>query len=334
MKKVGMLGEGAWGTAVSTLLAHNDFHVKLWCYDKAVAVDIQKTRYNDRYLPNIFLNERIEPIIAIEEVVRDVDIIFEAIPVQFLRETIERCKPYITRHQQWIILSKGMERDTLFLPTEIVDDVLRFSPHKVVLLGPSYAKDLAQKQITAVTLAATHCSFGLQLQKMLANGYFRPYISLDLIGPQVGGALKNVIALAIGMLDGADFKDNVKAYVLTRGLHEMQIVTKLLGGKPETIYGLAGVGDLVLTAMGMHSKNQEVGRRLAQGQTLDSILQETGFIPEGINTAYAMQQLIEKEKLDLPVCGGVYAVIKGKKTIHDVLHDLMNRPLEQECIPK
>jgi len=293
MKIVCMLGEGAWGTAVATLLAQNGLQVKLWCYDASVAESIKKNRYNERYLPGIYLDKKIEPFTDLKEALEKVDLIFEAIPVQYLRTILNKAKPFCEIDQPWVVLSKGIEQNTLLFPSQMIDEVLGYEPKKSVLVGPSFAKDLAAKQITAVTLAVTDCDFGLSLQKLLANTYFRPYLSLDLVGVQVGAAIKNVIALAIGMLDGAGFTDNAKAFVFTRGLHEMVEIAQALGGKTETLYGLSGVGDLVLTAMGGLSKNREVGKRLGQEQSLEKILKQTGYIPEGINTVKSVHQFMQ-----------------------------------------
>jgi glycerol-3-phosphate dehydrogenase (NAD(P)+) len=331
MKNIGVLGEGAWGTAVATLLANNGFTVKLWCHDPAVAQSIRDTRYNKRYLPGIYLDELIIPTFDLSQAVGNASWVFEAIPVKFLRDVLEQVKDVEVSEQKWIILSKGIEQETLLLPSEIIDDVFENHLPKAVLVGPSYAKDLSEKQITAVTLAAVDCDLGLNLQKMLANDYFRPYLSLDMIGAQVGAAIKNVVALAVGMLDGAGYADNAKAFIFTRGLNEMVTIAQSLGGKTKTLYGLSGVGDLVLTATGKQSRNREVGKRLGEGQSLKDILDETGYIPEGINTVNSVYQLMQQKKLDLPVCAGIYEIIHKKKSIPDLLNDLMNRPLEQEC---
>ncbi|OQA35127.1 MAG: Glycerol-3-phosphate dehydrogenase (NAD(P)+) [Candidatus Dependentiae bacterium ADurb.Bin331] len=334
MKQVAMIGEGAWGTAVATLLANNNIQVNLWCYDEQVCDEIKKNHSNNRYLPQVPLSDRIKPTHDLAQALAESELIFEAIPVQYMRSVLEKCRPHVRSDHKWIVLSKGIENNSLLLPTQLIDEVIVKTAHKAVLVGPSFASDVATQQITAVTLAATDCEFGLMLQKLLANNYFRPYLSLDVIGVQIGGALKNVIALAIGMLDGAGYRDNVKAFVLSRGLHEMMIVSQLRGGRPETIYGLSGVGDLVLTAMGARSRNREVGKRIGAGQTLETILYETGYIPEGVNTAISLHQLIEQFSLDLPVCKGVFEVLMHGKKIETLLADLMNRPLEQECVVK
>ncbi len=326
-----MIGEGAWGTAVSTLLAHNGYTVKLWCHDHDVAKKIQETRYNERYLPGIKLDEKIQPVTDFAQAFQNVQWIFEAIPVQYVREVLQKAKPHIDLQQTWIVLSKGIEKDTLLLPTQIIADVFGPKVKTAVFVGPSFAQEVATKQITAVTLAAPDCTPGYSLQKLLANNYFRPFISTDMIGAQVGAALKNVITLGIGMLDGAGYSDNTKAFLLTRGLQEMVELSIAMGGKKETVYGLSGVGDLVLTSMGKLSKNLQVGKRLGSGQSLDDILQKTGYIPEGINTVQSAHKLMQKYNVQLPICRGIYDVIFTQKTIQDFLQELMAQPVQWEC---
>lgn len=332
MKHVGMIGEGAWGTAVATLLAHNGYTVHLWCHDASVQECIATTGYNARYLPDIKLSPLIIPTTDLSAVIAQSPWIFEALPVKFLRSVLMQARGYFSSEQKWVILSKGIEQQTLLLPSQIIDDVFQTTVCKAAILGPSFALDLAQEDITAVTVGADTCDLSLALQQMLSNDYFRPYLSLDLIGVQVGSAIKNVITLGIGILDGAGFRDNAKAFLLTRGLHEIVLVATALGGKPETVYGLSGVGDLVLTAMGSLSRNLAVGKSLGQGKSLEAILEQTGYIPEGINTVQSLYQLAMQKGLDLPVCTGIYQVIFEHKTIQSVLEELMARPLERECL--
>ena len=331
MKRVSVLGAGAWGTAIASLLADNGFQVTLWCYNDEVAESITKIHRNDKYLPGFVLSENIKSTTNLKEAVCDTEFIFEAIPVQFLRSVLEQTTDCFSKEQTWVILSKGIEQETLLLPSQMIDDVFGYTTKKAVLVGPSFAQDVMEKQVTGVTLAATDCKVGRVLQKMLANAYFRPYISLDIIGAQIGAALKNGITLGIGLLKGADYSDNAQAFLLTRGLHEMAQVAVAVGGRQKTIYGLSGVGDLVLTAMGEKSKNLSVGKELGAGKKLKTILQKTGYIPEGLNTVKSINRLMELHKLDLPICSGIYSVIFENKNVHELLKDLMNRPLEAEC---
>lgn len=331
MKQVAILGEGAWGTAVATLLAHNGYHVTIWCYHAPVADQINREHRNERYVPDIVLDSSITATTDMSEAVCDVSWVFEAIPVKFLRSVLKQAVHCFDPDQTWVVLSKGIEKDTLLFPTQILQELFGGSVKKAILAGPSFAVDVAKKQITAVTVAADNCAYAKQLQQMLANDYFRPYISTDMMGMQAGAALKNVITLGIGMLDGAGYTDNAKAFLLTRGLHEMVQLAEKVGGKQETVYGLSGVGDLVLTSMGSLSRNLEVGKRLGKGESLASILEHTGYIPEGINTVQSAYQLIQREHIDLPICRGIYEIIFTGTPLDRVLKALMEKPLSWEC---
>jgi len=329
--KVTVLGEGAWGTAVATLLAENGYNVCLWCYHESVAEEIETKHINSKYLPGIELNKKIVPTVDIKEAIVGTQWIFEAIPVQFLRSVLEDCAPYYDADQIWVILSKGIENKTLMLPTQILDEVLCNTVCKAVFSGPSFAHDLAHKQLTAATIAVENCQTAYKLQELLANTYFKPYNSLDIIGVQVGGALKNVITLCIGMLDGAGYTDNAKAFVLTQGLHEIVEVATALGGSAQTLYGLSGLGDLVLSAMGEHSRNLEVGKRLGRGEKLKAILEDMNSIPEGVDTTRSLYQLQKKLNLNLPICTGVYNILFKDKTLKDLLNTLICEPSLSEC---
>jgi glycerol-3-phosphate dehydrogenase (NAD(P)+) len=330
MNKICILGAGSWGTAVASLLSQNGHHIKLWCREPEIATDIKQNGTNSKYLSGVTLSSLIEPVTDLKEALCGANFVFEAIPVKFLRSVLMETTQCFSPNQIFVILSKGIE-ETLMLPSQIIDDVYGYNVKKVILSGPSYARDLAEKQITAVTIAAQDCATAQEVQHLIATSHFRPYISLDLIGAQVGGALKNVIALAIGILDGAGYGDNVKAYILTRGLNELVQLSQALGGKQETIYGLSGVGDLVLTSMGKLSKNVAAGKEIGKGKTLNEISESMGNLPEGINTVQSVQKLISQHQLDLPICTGVYQIIFNNQKIEDFLQSLMNRPLKPEC---
>lgn len=332
MKIITVLGEGAWGTAIATLFAHNGYTVKLWCYDADVAKQIYATRMNERYLPGIILSPLIIPTTDLREALCGSLFVFEAIPIKFLRSVLTQAIRCFNSEQTWVVLSKGIEQNTLMLPTQIIDDSFSQSVKKMVLVGPSFATDLARKKITAVVVAAPNCDQGRILQGMLANEYFRPYITTDIVGAQVGAALKNVITLGIGMLDGAGYTDNAKAFLITRGLAEMADLAHALGGMKETMYGLAGVGDLVLTATSMTSKNLQVGHQIGRGILLTTIEKEIGTVPEGINTVQSAHALMRKyPSLSLPICQGIYDCIFSGKSVTKMMHELMNKPLTLEC---
>jgi len=330
MKHTCVMGEGAWGTAIATVLAANGHKVRLWCHDAQVCADMCKTRHGGQGLADVVLSDLIHPTIDLEAAVSGADWIFEAIPVKFLRGALEKARAIFQNDQRWVILSKGIEQDSLLLPSQILDDVFGVEVKKAVVAGPSYAKDVATQQITAVSLASIDTNLAQELQLLMANDYFRPYITDDVIGVQAGTALKNVIALGIGMLDGAGYGDNTQAFIFTRGLHELRTLVRQLGGRDETVFGLAGVGDLVLTAMGSLSRNADVGRRLGAGQTLEQILEETGYTPEGINTVQSVHQMMERYDIQMPICRGIYDVIFNVVPLKDMLQRLMDMPLEWE----
>lgn len=331
MKQIGMIGEGAWGTAVATLLAHNGYTVKLWCYNKELVHQINTDHINNRYLPDIQLDSKIIATDSLEDAIYESDWVFEAIPVQYLREVLKDAASYCRPNQHWVVLSKGIERDSFLLPTQIIQDTFETLVQISVCAGPSFALDVANKQITAVTLAAVDCHEGRALQKIMASDYFRPYTTTDVIGVQASAALKNVITLAVGILEGAGYTDNLQAFIFTQGLYEVGKLVSALGGRRETVYGLSGVGDLWLTASGDLSRNLQVGRRLGTGETLQQIIEQTGYTPEGVNTVYAVYELMHKQAVSLPISAGVYEMLFAGKSVDHFLNDIMTLPLDSEC---
>lgn len=325
-KTVCVLGEGAWGTAFATLLANNGHHVNLWCYDENVAHIIHETRVNSRYLPDVFLSDQIQPITNLSEALCGAEFVFEAIPVKFLRSVLEQAIHCFDAKQVWIVLSKGVEQNTLMLPSDIIDDCFKHQVKTAVFAGPSFASELARKKITAGDLASNDCNLLQDLKTLLKSSYFKPYCSSDPRGVQAGGALKNVIALAVGMLDGAGYTDNAKAFVISKGLEELAIFAELLGGKRTTIYGLSGVGDLVLTAMSAKSRNFEFGKAIGKGIPKDAIEQMMAHVAEGVNTVKSVHQIMKQQNVHLPISAGVYEVVFEGKSIGHMVEDLMKNP--------
>jgi glycerol-3-phosphate dehydrogenase (NAD(P)+) len=319
--KICILGEGAWGTAVATLLAYNKHSVTVWCHDQTVPTIVQRTGINERYLPGVSLNaQHISFTTDIKEALCDAQWIFEAIPVKFLRSVLEQAKPYVTQQQQWVILSKGIEQNTLLFPSQILSDVLDFTPAIAVLAGPSFAKDLALQQLTAVDCASNDQNGAGELQKIIDTFYFKTVISSDLIGVQAAAALKNVVTLGMGILEGAGYTDNTQAFFFTAGLQEMSTFIQSFGGSLQTVYGLSGIGDLVLTSRGGLSRNLAVGRRLGSGQSLDKILHGTGYIPEGINTVQSVHQYMKARSISLPLCSAIYTIIFEGGDVQKILN--------------
>lgn len=328
--RITVLGEGAWGSAIALLLSRNGHDVTLWCHHADVAETIMKTRENKRFFPGYLFDRSVKATEDKNQDLQGAELIFEAVPVKYLRATLQSLDPAYF-DLPWVILSKGIEQKTLLFPTQILDNVAGRSVHSAVLSGPSFAHDVAEQQPTAVTIASQEGYLGTKLCDIVKNDYFLPYISRDVIGVQVGGALKNVLALGVGILEGAGYQDNARALFLTRGLQELALIAEKLGGSRDTLYGLSGMGDLILTAMGEQSRNTTFGRALGSGKSLSDALQEREVAPEGFNTAYSVHELLVREQLEAPVLDGVYHIINEKMTIQELFTQLMQQPFANEC---
>ena len=315
---VSVLGDGAWGTALAQVLASNGHTVHLWCYNASVAQDIKDNHVNSRYLPDIILSERIQVDTDITKCIVASAIICHAVPVNFTRKVLMQALPAITAEKKWILASKGIEQHTLFLPSQLLDDILEFEPTKAIIAGPSFAYDLARLQLTAVNLACTDQLFAQEVKRLFSTSYFIMYNTSDIIGTQLVSALKNCVALLIGILKQLGYTDNTQAYVLTRVLEEFTSVVLACGGHEATVYGLAGLGDLILTSLGAHSKNVMCGKLLAQGKTLDEIKTYFSALPEGVNTTASVYHLAQKYALTLPILSSIYKILFESKSI-DIL---------------
>jgi len=322
-KKIAMLGAGAWGTAVATVLANNGHDVTLWCFECDVVDAIKKVHRNERYLPTIALNPSVTATNDLARAVADADVIFEATPIAFLRAVLLKAKPHVKPHVPWVVLSKGIENDTLMLPSSIIQDVLGLTTNVAVVAGPTFAQELAQGKFSAAVVASDHAALCNEIISLLANAHFMLQSSNDLLGVQVGGAVKNVIALAIGIARGAKQTENTIAYLVTEGLAELAKIIELFGGKKETAMSLAGLGDLVLTCMGTLSKNLRVGMMIGSGSCLHDIKAKPGIVlPEGVNTIKSLDELAGKKGIRLPLCRGAYeCIFEGKP--FDVMLDLV-----------
>lgn len=322
--KISIIGEGAWGTAVSTVLSQNKHNVLVWCYHEVAANEINNHRQNNMYMPGVRLSEKIKASTSLEEVIAYSDFIFEAIPVQYLRGVLDQAKSFIKKNQNWISLSKGIESGSLLFPTQMLDEVFENRTINSVISGPSFAQELIKKDLTAVMCASTNLNIAKEISDILNNEYFRTCPTIDLVGVQAAAALKNVIALGVGIAQGADCGDNTKAMIITVGMNEISNLIKNLGGKMETVYGLAGLGDLILTATGKYSRNLEVGKRFGQGQSLEKIIADTGYIPESVNTVKSIFQLSKKYNIHMPLCMGIFNLINGSRSVNEFFPTLFN----------
>ncbi|MCK4264967.1 NAD(P)-dependent glycerol-3-phosphate dehydrogenase [Candidatus Babeliales bacterium] len=328
-KRIAVIGGGAFGTAISTVLVESGCSINLWCYEESVVSEIQDAKRNVTYLPDIPLSEKIHPTSSLKEALEGVDWVFVTIPVKFLRSVLELAKDHLTKNEKWVLLSKGIEQGTLMLPSQILDDVLDYKTVKFALSGPNFARELAEKFYSGASLAYEDEVLAKELQSILSNKFFKPYLTSDLIGVQVCGALKNIFALITGIAIGAGFKDNTKAFLLTIGFSEMGKLVEHLGGNHITINGFSGFGDLVLTCTGSLGRNLKAGIMFGEGLSLDEI-EETGITAEGVNTIKSLQELISKDNLDLPLCSGIYQIIFMGKNLRTILNELMLKPSGHE----
>lgn len=329
---ISVIGAGAWGTALALLLADKGNNITLWMYEKDLAEETQKTRENRVYLPGFPLPPSITVTSSLETAVRDKTVILSVVPSHTVRTVATQFAPMLSKEAIIISASKGIEIETLMPLSQVFEDALpkRYHNRLGFLSGPSFAKEVAQKMPTAVALASYDPAVGKKAQEVLSNSYFRVYTNPDVIGVELGGSIKNVIAIAAGVLEGLGFGYNTMAALLTRGLAEMSRLGTAMGGSPLTFSGLAGMGDLVLTCTGGLSRNRTLGVRLGKGEKLDEIMKGVKTVAEGVKTAKAARELAKKYAIEMPVVEEVYQILYEGKDPRQALKDLMNRELKGE----
>ena len=316
MKRVAVLGAGAWGTSIATVLAPR-LEVTLWARDAAQAQAMARTRRNERYLPGVTIPETVK----ITSEFPSADLLLAATPVSGLRDVVKR----IDKQSALVWLCKGFEQGSGQLPHQIVEQ-----PRCGALSGPSFADEVARGMPCALTLASRDPAFARDAAAALHGGRMRVYYSTDLVGVEVGGAVKNVMAIAAGISDGLGLGHNARAALITRGLAEIARLGAAMGGQADTIFGLTGAGDLILTATGDLSRNRRVGLALAAGQKLDEILKSLGHVAEGVYTAREVAKLAKARGVDTPITAAVNDVLDGKLTPKAAVEQLLSRDLKQE----
>ena len=327
-----VLGAGSWGTALAQLLGRKGMRVSMWARETEVVESINHRHINDIFLPDIPLSENISASNKVTDVVADVDLVLCVIPTQFLRSFLVANREVFPPGVPFVSCSKGIENVSLMTPMEIMLDELPGKYHKylAVLSGPSFAKEVGLGWPTNVTVAATDMELAAQIQDMVSDFNFRVYTSDDTVGVEMGGATKNVIAIAAGGSDGFGFGHNARAGLITRGLAEITRLAVKKGGNPLTLAGLSGMGDLVLTCSGDLSRNRQIGYRLARGETIDEIISSMRMVAEGVKTAKSMYHLSRQIGVDMPICDQVYAALYEAKPIEEVISTLLGRPLGPE----
>ena len=323
-----VLGAGSWGTALAQLLAANGHAVTLWMRNAEQAAAINATQENARYLPDSPLHKGITATAQTPNFA-EVALCLSVIPAQYTRTQLESFAPFIPEGLPIVLCSKGIEISTLDFMNEVLSETVP-KAERFVLSGPSFARDVVKGLPTAVTLAGDTLDAANRLAPLIQGPTFRPYTSDDMIGAEVGGAVKNVLAIACGMLLGMGLGQSAHAALIARGFAEMNRLGTALGARVETLSGLCGLGDLVLTCSSTQSRNMSCGMRLGKGESLDTILASRNSVTEGVATAPALVKLAEKQGVDLPICVAVNRVLSGEITPAGAMTELLARPLKRE----
>lgn len=328
MISVSVIGAGSWGTTLAHLLAEKGHDVTLWAFEKDIADEINRSHTNSTYLPGVSLYPGLKASADLGRTVRDARYILSVVPAQFTRKVYREIAGSISRDSVIISASKGIEQGTLMTVSQVLSEITGCAI--AVLSGPSFAKEVINRMPTAVTLAVDDPAAGLQLQEIFNTNYFRVYTHSDVLGVELGGSLKNVIAIASGICDGLGLGHNARAALITRGLAEIVRLGRSMGADPRTFSGLSGLGDLVLTCTGPLSRNYTVGVNLGRGMTLRDILASTKSVAEGVATALSAFELSRKHSVEMPIVEQVHEVIYKDRNPAEAVTSLMNRALKAE----
>jgi glycerol-3-phosphate dehydrogenase (NAD(P)+) len=331
-KRIAVIGAGSWGTALALAAARNHHDVTLWAREPEIANLIRAERRNPFYLSDVELPRNIRATASLEEALRQSSSVLIVVPSHAFREMIERMLPFLNGEMILVSATKGVENKTLMRMDEVAADVLResFEPRFVVLSGPSFAREVATGDPTAIVAASRDLSLSEEVQKQLSSSVFRVYTNDDMVGVELGGAVKNVVAIASGVVRGLGFGTNAVAAIITRGLAEMTRLALAQGARSETMAGLAGLGDLVLTCTGELSRNRYVGVELGRGRKLADILGEMREIAEGVKTTRAIYELGLRLNIDMPITASIHALLYEDKPALEAANELMGRPLKRE----
>jgi glycerol-3-phosphate dehydrogenase (NAD(P)+) len=330
--RVGVVGAGSWGTALANLLAKKGFDTTVWSFEEDVAESIVREHRNSRYLSDVVLDARLKSTPILEEAVTGADVVVSVSPSHVVREVMGRAAGFLSPEALVVSASKGIEVDTLLTMDGVLSEVLPAvnARRTAYLSGPSFALEVAREHPTAVTMASHDGEAALLAQELFQTDYFRVYTNADVTGVELGGSLKNVIAIASGVVDGLGYGHNTIAALITRGLAEMTRLSVALGSDPLTLSGLAGVGDLILTCTGGLSRNRAVGVALGRGQTLEEILAEMTMVAEGVRTTRSARRLAERHDVEMPIVEEVYSLLFEGRAAPDALENLMLREPKAE----
>jgi glycerol-3-phosphate dehydrogenase (NAD(P)+) len=329
---IGVVGAGSWGTALANLLADKGFVVDHWVYEADVKAQMLADRENRRFLPGVILSDNLHPSGDLEAVVAGKDLILIVTPSHVTRQTIEGCEKAIGANTIVVSASKGIENQTHLTMSGVLAQIIPglATNRLAVITGPSFAKEVARQVPTAVTAASNDADTAALVQQVFVTPYFRVYTLDDMIGAELGAAVKNVIAIAAGVIDGLGLGLNTRAALITRGLVEIRRLGLAMGAQPRTFTGLAGVGDLILTCTGDLSRNHTIGKQIGQGKKLKDLLAEMHMVAEGVKTARSVYNLSRKRGVDMPISHAIYHVLYDDLDPKTALYQLMTRDLKQE----
>lgn len=329
--RIALLGGGSWGTTVASITSRNA-PTTIWARDPYTVADINENRRNEKYLPGAVLHSDLRATTSLQEAVQHADVIIMGVPSQHFRAVLTEAGPFVRPWVPVISLTKGLEMGTQMRMTEVIDAVLPGHPAGI-LTGPNLALEILKGQAAAAVMAMVDSRIAHALQRVFRSGLFRVYTNDDVIGCELGGALKNVIAIAVGMGDGAGAGDNTRAAIITRGLAELTRLGVAMGGQPATFAGLAGMGDLIATCTSPLSRNRYVGVQLGKGRALDDIISEMSMVAEGVKTCGVVMQLSQKYNVEMPITAEVHKVISGQINAQEAFRGLLKSKSGSEAEP-
>ena len=332
MTKITVFGTGSFGTALANVLAENGHLVLMWGKNENTVDEINQSHQNKRYLKDVTLNETIKATSQLEQAVNFSDIFLIALPTKAIRNVVTEIDQHIKTKKTFIHVAKGIENETFKRVSEMIEDSVSKN-HKNgvgVLSGPSHAEEVVIKQPTTVAASSKDKHISKLIQDLFMNDYLRVYTNNDLIGVELGGALKNIIAVASGIVAGMGYGDNAKAALMTRGLAEISRLGEKLGADPMTFLGLGGIGDLIVTCTSTHSRNYTLGYKLGKGKTTEEALNEMNMVVEGIYTTNSVYHLAKSQNVDMPITNALYKVLFEDKPVKDSVKDLMGRDKKAE----
>jgi glycerol-3-phosphate dehydrogenase (NAD(P)+) len=330
VKRLAIIGGGSWGTALAIVLSGRFEDLRLWVYETDLATRMRGSRINDVYLPGVALPESVRIFSDLQPALEGADVVLSVMPSHLVRALYRQMAPFLTERMTFVSATKGLETDSLLRVSEVIRAELGSSAEIAVISGPTFAREVARLDPTALVVASEDLALAQRIQTAFSSATFRLYASADPIGVEIGGAVKNVVAIGAGVVAGMSFGHNVQAALITRGLAEITRLAVALGGKPQTLAGLAGLGDLVLTCTGDLSRNRTVGVELARGRRLDEIVSSMRMVAEGVKTTNAAVALAKRCAIEMPITEQMYQMLNFGVSPKEAIQRLMERGLKDE----